>query len=301
MKLIWKYINWNVETTIFEDWTKIRKTNDDEFIPEFPENFDCQISTYCSNGCDFCYAWCSTKWKDADLLKFMNLWNSLNPYTEIAININSRFPKNFEKFLDIMKERNIIVNITIHQKQFVKHFDYLLKLTEDKLIYWIWISLSNVVELLKLDIPKYFPNAVIHTILWITKPIEYLELWKDWKYKVLILWYKETWRWKKFKSNLDYIEEYTFKYKFDYVYKNIKELTNKFKVISFDNLAIEQLDLKRIFTEEEYEKFYMWDDWTFTLYVDLVSETFSKNSISKEKYKIWNKTIKEMFEHIRKQ
>ena len=45
----------------------------------------------------------------------------------------------------------------------------------------------------------------------------------------------------------------------------------------------------------------MGDDGTFTLYVDLVSETFARDSISSIKYPIENLTIDEMFNVIQKE
>ena len=82
------YKNGNVNTRIYSDGTKIRTTMDDEFKPEYPENFDCNISTYCTNGCDFCYAGCSERGRDANLMKFTNIGNNLYTYTEIVLNIN---------------------------------------------------------------------------------------------------------------------------------------------------------------------------------------------------------------------
>ena len=52
---------------------------------------------------------------------------------------------------------------------------------------------------------------------------------------------------------------------------------------------------------EEWEKFYMGDDGTFTFYIDLVNQTFSKNSvIAKTKSIPMNgMTIDEMFEVVK--
>lgn len=104
--LIGKYTNGNVNTRIYSDGTKIRETMDDEFRPEFPENFDCNISTYCTNGCAFCYAGCSEKGRDADLMSFTNIWDNLHPYTEIALNLNSDIPAHFTEFLVMLKEKS---------------------------------------------------------------------------------------------------------------------------------------------------------------------------------------------------
>ena len=51
--------------------------------------------------------------------------------------------------------------------------------------------------------------------------------------------------------------------------------------MSFDNLAVEQLNLKEAF-KDIFDDYYMGDDGQFTYYVDLVYNTFSKLSLDKD-------------------
>ena len=55
MKILGSYTNGNFRTAIFEDGTKIRETNDDEFQAAFAENMDIKITNYCDMGCPFCH------------------------------------------------------------------------------------------------------------------------------------------------------------------------------------------------------------------------------------------------------
>ena len=229
-------------------------------------------------------------------MSFTNIWDNLHPYTEIALNLNSNIPAHFTEFLEMLKEKKVIANVTVNQKQLIEFWDYLLELTEKKLIYGIGISLNNVDELIGLDIPKHFPNAVIHTIVGITTDIEYTKL-ADGRHKILILGYKTVGRGTKYYLN----EMNSYYYYFGWLNKNLEFLMDKFKVLSFDNLALEQLNVKRLLTPEQWEQFYMGDDGSFTLYVDLVSETFARNSITDIKYPINNMTIDEMFKIIQKE
>ena len=80
--------------------------------------------------------------------------------------------------------------------------------------------------------------------------------------------------------------------------KNLGEIINHFKVVSFDNLAIEQLDVRRLMTKEKWDEFYMGDDGKYTFYLDLVEGTFGKNSLATERYPIMD-NIDDMFEKIR--
>lgn len=55
MNILGVYKNGNYNVTILSDGTKIRKTEEDEFIPEFPENADVKITDKCSQCCPFCF------------------------------------------------------------------------------------------------------------------------------------------------------------------------------------------------------------------------------------------------------
>ena len=55
MNILGVYKNGNYNVTILSDGTKIRRTDEDEFIPEFPENADVKITDKCSQGCPFCF------------------------------------------------------------------------------------------------------------------------------------------------------------------------------------------------------------------------------------------------------
>jgi hypothetical protein len=77
-----------------------------------------------------------------------------------------------------------------------------------------------------------------------------------------------------------------------------------FSGVCFDNLAIEQLDVKKILfnnNEDGWNQFYMGDDGTHTMYIDAVAGKYAKNSCmpQDEKYDIGDKTVEEMFRHIR--
>lgn len=86
-----------------------------------------------------------------------------------------------------------------------------------------------------------------------------------------------------------------------WLYENLEDIADKFKVVSFDNLAIEQLQVKRLLTDEEWNEFYMGDDSEFTYYIDMVERKFAKNSTAPmdQRYDLLNSTD-DMFNKIRK-
>ena len=85
---------------------------------------------------------------------------------------------------------------------------------------------------------------------------------------------------------------------------SIKKIINEgwFNVVSFDNLAIEQLDIKDIVSYKDWDEFYMGDDSQYTFYLDLVEGKFAGNSLAPrdERYDILD-NIDDMFNKIRKE
>ena len=76
--------------------------------------------------------------------------------------------------------------------------------------------------------------------------------------------------------------------------KLIPRLISRFSRISFDNLALSQLDIKRLLTDSEWDKMYMGDDGEGSMYIDLVEQKFAKSSISTKRFSLKD-DIKEMF------
>lgn len=289
------YKNGNYIVCIMNDGTKIRKTDYDEFIPSFAENCDVKITSKCSIGCPFCYEGCTMDGKHADLFKYPFI-DSLHPYTEMALNGNDMDHPDLEKFLAFLKEKKVFTNITVQQNQFLNNIEKLREYSESKLIYGIGVSYSHYDEDF-INKVKEFPNAVLHTINGILTT-EDLNRLKGNGLKVLVLGYKNLQRGKTYKETHSFSTRYHQKCLYDRLPMIINE--NWFKLISFDNLAIEQLDVKRLLTDDKWEEFYMGDDGRYTFYIDMVAGKFAKNSLSQERYDIGDKTVDEMFEIIRK-
>lgn len=301
MKELGNYYNGNYHVRIFNDGTKIRFTKDDEFIPSFSENIDLCITKKCQQNCCFCYENCSSDGKHSNILN--QEWiKTLHPYTELAINGNDLDHPDLDDFLRIIQKQGVIVNITVNQNQFFDNIDKLTKWQTLDLIKGIGISLVDSYSLVN-ELPKYhFDNIVIHTINGILSKddIEYL---KQINAKVLILGYKDCGRGTK------YLSEHNdkIKRKQQWLKDNIISLIQEkdgLNVISFDNLAIEQLDLENQIKEKtdiKWDEFYMGNDGQFTFYIDAIEQTFAKNSIlhKTEKFPIENKSIDDMFKFIR--
>ena len=238
-----------------------------------------------------CYEGCTANGKHGDLFKYPFI-NTLHAYTELALNGNDLDHPDIEKFLEFLKEKKVFANITVNQNQFFANYDRIKDWQEKKMVYGIGVSLQNATDEL-IEKMNSIPNTVLHTIVGILSEADIMKL-KDHNIKILLLGYKQLQRGTSYLKN----HLYTIANNKQYVYDNLGDITNWFKVVSFDNLAIEQLDVKRIVPENEWEEFYMGDDGGYTFYIDMVKGEFSKNSIAQDRYPIGEKTIDEMFQFI---
>lgn len=297
MHKIATYKNGNTTTTIYDDGTKTHFTMDDEFEFEFPESHDISISQCCDNGCEWCYYGCSPTGKHGKLTGW-KFFDSMRPYTEIAINLQFPLHPDLESFLFEMRQRKIIVNATINQNHFMSDSgrELIEAYSDLGLIKGIGISLTNPTQDGFIEEVKKYPNAVIHIIAGVT-PWEDIQYLMGHDLKLLILGYKKTERGKKFYDHSFILIEDNIKW----IEFGFDEVINGFKVVSFDNLAIEQLHIKDRLTDKEWEMFYGGDDGTVTFFIDLVKGVFARNSLSQIVYPIGDKTIDEMFEIIKEE
>lgn len=294
MKILGGYKNGNYNVTIFDDGTKIRENKEDYFEADFPECMDIKITNFCDMGCKYCHENSSVKGEHGDILN-AEFIDTLRPFTELAIGGgNPLSHPDLMEFLKKLKEKKIIANMTVNQTHFQLHQNVINDLirTENDLIKGLGISLTNPSDEF-IEQVKQYPNVVIHVIAGVVT-LEQLEKISDNGLKILILGYKE------FRRGEEYYQEHS-----DTVNKNIEDLKEalptlieKFKVVSFDNLAIEQLAVKNLMSEDEWNEFYMGDDGKFTMYIDMVNKQFARSSTSKVRYDL-KPTIDEMFRTVK--
>ena len=272
MELLGIYKNGNFITKIFSDGTKIRETEDDKFKAVFAENMDIKISNYCDMGCKFCHEGSTRNGKHGDILneKFID---SLHPHQEVAFGGgDATSHPDLIPFLQKLKDRKVIVNMTVNQKHFEQKQNLIKRLVDEKLIYGIGVSLVNPTDEF-ISLVKQYSNAVIHVINGVLRPSD-IETLADNDLKMLILGYKHLRR-----GNEWYSEDHeNIVTKQTWLKKNLADIINHFKVVSFDNLAIEQLNVQRLMSKEEWDEFYMGDDGTMTYYIDMVERKFARSS-----------------------
>lgn len=291
---IYKNGNYIVKFNL-DDGTKIRETEDDEFIPDHAENMDIKLTNMCEGvGCKWCHEGSTPNGKHGDILneKFIE---TLHPYQEAALgggNILSH--PDLIPFLHKLREQKVIANATVNQIHFEKNQDLIRKLVDEKLIYGLGISLVNPTENF-IELVKQYPNAVIHVINGVLKPEDVKALENN-NLKMLILGYKHLRRGNEyFDAAHERIEKNQ-----KWLYDNLESMLDKFKVVSFDNLAIEQLNVKRLLSQEEWDEFYMGRDGQSTYYIDMVERKFAKSSTAPmdKRYDLLD-SVDDMFNVIR--
>lgn len=274
--------------------SKMRFNDLDNLTPDHAESIDITISKYCEMGCQFCYAGCSKNGKHADIMS-PSFIDNLLPYTELALNGNEPLHPDLVPFLEKCKKLKLVPSITVNQTTFMKNIDLLKKLSDDRLIYGLGVSLTNANDSF-IKAVQQFPNAVIHVVNGIVNTGQ-LYVLSNKGLKILILGYKTVGR------GIEYYGHNALMVEAEKssLYNDLENIINEnwFDVVSFDNLALEQLEVKRLMSEDEYQRFYCGDDGQYTFYADMVDKKFYKNSLMADGGHELLDDPKEMFDIIR--
>lgn len=326
-----KYQNGNYSVALdLETGTKIRENDLNHFITEFPESADVKITNRCTNplqrslppsklhmgNCPFCHENSTCDGKHSDALH-SPIWDSFHPYTEISLGGGNvlEYP-DLIPLLKRLKSLKLIPSITLHQTHFESNFELVKKLSDQKLIYGLGVSLkfpstesSKSPEFV--EKMKQFPNGVVHVINGMVYPYQLYRLAYN-NIKILILGYKNVNRGSKlYHTNIGY----SIDKRKNLLYNTLEKILEErwFPVVSFDNLAIQQLKPQRFVSEEYWETCYMGDDGvngeltSASMYIDLVENEFAKNSCAvnneyvHNRYKIENRTVTEMYQFLKTQ
>lgn len=294
MKILGSYKNNDYTCTMFSDGTKIRWNDKDSFNPIKPESIDLKITNMCNMECGMCHENSTPDGKHGDILNLPFI-ETMFPYSEVAIGGgNPLTHPDLIEFLEGLKERKILASMTVNQVHFMHNIDLLKELTDKKLIYGLGISYIGGRHENCINAIKQFPNAVVHVINGIVH-MDSLEALAHNDLKILVLGYKEFRRGKALYDECGSQINYLKAQFYDLLPKIVDD--GWFKCISFDNLAIKQLEPKRLMSEKDYKEFYMGDDGKFSLYVDSVKREFAKSSVSVERFPITD-DIADMFKKV---
>jgi hypothetical protein len=288
--LLHTYQNGNYTVDLYADGTKIRHNEETSFESAFPENIDIKITNYCNAGCSYCHEGSTVQGVHGRLdYAFLD---TLRAGTELAIGGGDPLSHpDLIDFLRAVRARGIVANLTVNQVHFVKQTELLDQLVAEDLVGGIGVSFMRYSDDFVEKIKRY-PHVVLHVINGVVRYEELQKLMNQ-SLRVLILGYK-------FLRRGEAYYDASVEERKAVIYSKIHDIIKGFEIVSFDNLAIEQLKIRRIFTSEEWAMFYMGDDGKFTMYIDMVEGEFALSSTSRTRYPI-TENIDDMFKIVKEE
>jgi len=291
-----QYTNGNVYVAInIFDGTKIRVTNDDEFSADFPESVDMKITDHCEMGCKMCHEGSTKTGKHSDLSDpDATFLRTLRQYTEIAIGGGAvtSHPQ-IDEFLVYLKERKILANVTLHERELMDNIERIQKWIDNKLVNGVGISLHTPFDQTVCDFAERNKNTVLHIIAGIT-PFDWLKEYGNRGLKLLVLGYKNWGRGEEYYRE----RQKAVDLHIGALERNIDKVFEMFKVVSFDNLALRQLNIRQHTDDEAWGLCYQGSDASHTMYIDLVKGEFAATSTSADRYNLME-TIDDMFAKVK--
>ncbi len=330
------YHNGNETLILGLDGTKVRMCRDEKSEPEYPESIDVKITGRCEHNCPFCYEGCTAAGQHGEIPE--KLFASLPPFTELAIGGGNPFlhpeiatlrdkynvfmnitihAEDFEKFLcpdrfvddcflpwndaksrefELLKYNALGVSVSSAEsaKRFAEGFErmeevldyaggYRINSVRDEYCPYILVEEDRRMEL-NTRVAVHAVNGVISEGM--------LDELFDKELDLLVLGYKTKGRGVEFAESGKVAENQK------WLYDNIDSLAKHFRVVAFDNLALEQLDMRRFIPDEDWKHFYMGDEGTHSMYIDLVKKEYGISSTDNRRWQLTD-DIREMFRHVR--
>ena len=279
----------------------------EDLVSAFPDSIDLKITNKCSWGCPFCHESSVKDGESFNLKETMEILSQLPKYP-IEIAIGGGNVLDAPKVIDLMKwldERGNRVRATVNIKDILsrrsdcqKIFPHVgaLGVSMDKMIDRKYVlknwdgeySLLNTIGGVEDLFYPELPNIVIHIIAGVFPYNELEELFEIANCPILVLGYKQWGRAKntKLPDSLDKFKTTLHNIIIERRNENFSSFASG-KTIGFDNLALEQLDIKSLLSDNEYEKLYMGDEGSHSMYIDAVKGEYARTSRSDKRIS-WN-------------
>lgn len=304
------YINGNYSVSVDSWGTKTKRALrvGEPFMPVHPDSIDLKITNSCSWGCPFCHENSVPGGKSFDWDRTTAFLEEL-PKVGIEVAVGGGdILDDWEttwKFIGWLKKNKFLPRITLSYKDYEKYEDlrraqgeYTLDKDDPrKDLCELMNEITKGVSIMKYEedpLPEkyaFFRSApiVYHVIIGVLPPGDLLKMYEArGKYKrILVLGYKSFGRAQGTGVPRKVLQEWR-----DMVRTLIersKAYYTPSSTIGFDNLAIEQLGLRDVFTDEEWDLLYQGDEFTSSMFVDAVEETVAPTSRTPKEQRIpWN-------------
>ena len=263
--------------------------------PEFPESVDLKITDRCDRGCAYCHESSSPDGDHSRAGTIQRLINGLPPGVEIAVGGGNALTRpDLQGLLWRLRARGLIGNVTLHIDHAVQDFTRLKTLRATEFVKGVGLSgAGNFAGIIEQIVPGLIDsNTVLHFVAGVDS-VQDLRTATYHDYKILILGYKQRGRGKdyygeKVENNL---------HAWRYFLPSLLRMSNL--TISFDNLALDQLDVKSRIPEDVWRDSYMGDDGQFSMFVDAVTMEYAASSSEDKRLPLGDMTIREAFANAR--
>lgn len=271
--------NGNVHVTLYGDGTRIIDFPGDDpqnIALDYPLNVDIKLSSRCAFGldprtrravCNFCHESARTDGIEGDYEQLEQILSELPLTTEIAIGINE-VTNRLIHFLSGMKTQGRIVNGTFNQG--LIRTGAHRPIVEQGLLRGIGISWRRASW--GMDDPIYrHPDAVLHVIAGIDDFAEILNVVKAGKVRKLLVLGEKDFGFNLGQVDLSSPSHIEWRQRLHELFEHA--------LVSFDNLALEQLNVRRFFRKENWTAFHQGER---SIYIDAVRKVFAPSSRSPE-------------------
>lgn len=285
-----KYTNGNANIWLdLRDGTRIIEYPDHQDLTlDTPLNIDIRVSTQCPYGynvetqkstCAFCHESALVNGQECHygILQQVLIDAELPRGTEIALGVNQVTP-DLIQFVKNLWKLGLVVNITMNERYITEFGDTGLKQLLPY-VFGLGISYRSLQGCLSLpDWIADYPHTVIHVINGIDDFNDVKEL--SVKYRKLLVLGEKDFGFNRGKVNLDTPQHKQWK-------SNIMQLTKIFDIVSFDNLGLQQLEIRGKITDEEYKSFYQGEH---SMYINAVEQYFAPSSRTRNNIKHFGET-----------
>lgn len=290
-----EYIDGGVKVTLSRVGLKTRTILSNE-PSQFPEQLDIKVTNWCNAGCSMCHEDSVGDGKQGDLSHLQSILEELPPGRELAIGGGNPLGwPHLNQFLVWAQQQGLICNITILEAHAEKAFERLCDLQDRELIWGIGISSMHVHPTM-----IGLQNVCKHLIVGLTDVKNILSANIEGS-RILFLGYKNWGRGANLLANSNH--RYRISSRFiTWQHKAlslIHSLLSKGCIVSFDNLALEQLKLKEKLSPELLAKFYMGDEGSYSMYIDAVKEEYAITSYALERTSFQDCSLSEFFQRNR--
>lgn len=268
------YTNGNTTINLADDGTRIIDF-DGELQLEYPLNIDIRVQTICplgynpktqSAGCSFCHESARTDGSECDYNVLLDKLRRLPSGIELAIGCNIASP-NLLIFLTECNKLGFIGNLTVNQALIGKYQNQLLTAIKQNDIKGLGISYRSFANLdINSELLDY-DNTVWHVICGIDSFNDVYELHNHGVKKILVLGEKD-FGFNTGNVDLMSVNHLTW-------FRNVRKLFDIFDVVSFDNLALEQLKINRFLSESDWNTFHQGE---YSFYINAVNGYYSPSS-----------------------